>query len=96
MTVTVNDGRGGRRRAHSSSPSRLRPSAGRSGGGGSGGGGAFGFLEVLGLLGMGALAARRRASPAACRRSSGHPAGCPLRALGQPRGPPPQGLGKVG
>ena len=36
------------------------PTSGGSGGGSSGGGGSFGFLEVLGLLGMGALAARRR------------------------------------
>ena len=59
VTVTVDDGRGG------TTPGTFQftvsnPTSGGSGGGSSGGGGSFGFLEVLGLLGMGALAARRR------------------------------------
>jgi hypothetical protein len=59
VMVTVSDGKGG------TTPGTFQltvsnPTSGGSGGGSSGGGGGFGFLEVLGLLGMGALAARRR------------------------------------
>ena len=59
VTVTVTDGRGGTT-SGTFQFTVSNPTSGGSGGGSSGGGGSFGFLEVLGLLGMGALAARRR------------------------------------
>jgi hypothetical protein len=62
VTVTVDDGKGGQT-SGSFQFTVSNPTSGgggNSGGGSSGGGGSLGFLEVLGLLGLGALGARRR------------------------------------
>ena len=59
-TVTVDDGKGGTTSGTLQFTVSNPTSGGGSGGGSSGGGGSFGILEVLSLLGLGALAGRRR------------------------------------
>jgi len=61
VTVTVSDGNGGQA-SGSFQFTVSNPTSGGSGGGGgsSGGGGSLGFLDLLSMLGLGALVARRR------------------------------------